>query len=87
MLVTRANITGLIDKLESKGLVQRTEQHGDRRATIIELTRKGATVHESVSSKYRAFLRDALTALTEDEQRNLRDVLLKLQEGMTRAGG
>jgi hypothetical protein len=40
-----------------------------------------------VSSKYRVFLRGALTALTDDEQRNLRDLLLKLQEGMFRAGG
>jgi hypothetical protein len=33
-----------------------------------------------------AFMRDALKVLTEDEQKNLHDALVKLQEGMSRAG-
>jgi MarR family 2-MHQ and catechol resistance regulon transcriptional repressor len=86
MHVTRANITGLIDKLESKGLVKRTTHHRDRRATIIELTPDGAAVQERVSSMYRAFMQDAVKVLTEDEQRNLSGILLKLQKGMSEAG-
>ena len=87
MLVTRPNITGLIDKLESKGFVRRTGHHQDRRATIIQLTPKGSALQERVSSKYRAFMQDSLKVLTEAEQRNLRDALLKLQEGMSKARG
>jgi MarR family 2-MHQ and catechol resistance regulon transcriptional repressor len=86
MFVTRANITGLIDKLESKGLVRRTAHDKDRRATFIELTPRGAAVQRRVSSKYRAFVQGALKVLTEDEQRDLRDVLSKLREGMSQAG-
>jgi len=87
MFVTRASITGLIDKLESKGLVKRTAHRRDRRATIIELTPKGVAVQERVSSKYKAFMQDALKVLTEGEQRNLRDSLLKLQESMSQSRG
>ena len=87
MFVTRANITGLVDKLESKGLVKRTGHHLDRRATIIQLTSKGTALQERVSLTYRAFMQGSLEVLTEEEQRNLRDALLKIQEGMSKARG
>jgi MarR family 2-MHQ and catechol resistance regulon transcriptional repressor len=86
MFVTRADVTGLVDKLESKGLVRRVAHHRDRRATLIELTPKGREVQERISSKYKAFMSDSLKTLTRDEQDYLHDALLKLQDGMSRAG-
>ena len=86
MFVTRANVTGIIDRLEFKGLVRRTAHQQDRRATMIELTPEGVALQKRVSSKYETFMQDSLKALTEDERESLRDNLLKLQEGMSRAG-
>jgi MarR family transcriptional regulator, organic hydroperoxide resistance regulator len=83
--VTPANVTGIIDRLESKGLLKRGAHAGDRRATIIELTAKGAAVQERVASKYKGFVRGSLKALSRDEQKMLREILLKLQEGMSQA--
>ena len=83
--VTPANVTGIIDRLESKGLLKRKTQHGDRRATIIELTPKGVAVQKRVSSKYKEFMQDSLKALTRYEKENLRDILAKLQNGMSRS--
>lgn len=39
--VTPPNITGLVDRLEEKGLVERKKIEGDRRTSKIELTKKG----------------------------------------------
>jgi DNA-binding MarR family transcriptional regulator len=39
--VSPANITGIIDRLEEKGLVKRLRKQGDRRTILIELTEKG----------------------------------------------
>ena len=86
MFVTRANITGLVDKLESNGLVKRMRHQRDRRTTIIRLTPKGISVEKRLASKYREFMHNSLKVLTEEEQRNLRNTLLKLQEGMSKAG-
>lgn len=86
MLVTPANITGIIDRLESKGLLKRTEREGDRRTTSIELTPKGRTLQERVAEKYNEFMQNALHVLTQEEQRTLSELLLKLQEGMSRQG-
>jgi len=83
--VTPANITGIIDRLESKGLLRRSAQAGDRRATIVELTTKGTAVQERVSTKYKEFMKGSLKALSRDEQKSLRDILVKLQEGMSQS--
>ena len=39
--VTPSNITGIIDRLEEKGLVKRIRKQDDRRIVFIELTDKG----------------------------------------------
>jgi DNA-binding MarR family transcriptional regulator len=42
LYVTPSNITGIIDRLESKGFVERTKKKGDRRIALIELTESGS---------------------------------------------
>ena len=45
--------TEVVDALESRGLVQRRPDPGDRRATLVELTEHGATVLEAVRTAAR----------------------------------
>lgn len=40
-LITKGTLTGVVDRLEEKGLVTRTMLKEDRRSTIVKLTRKG----------------------------------------------
>jgi len=54
MMVTGGNVTGIVDQLESEGLVQRAAHPSDRRAYQVRLTAAGrrqfrrmATVHEA----------------------------------------
>lgn len=42
--VTPRNVTGLVDGLEADGIVARTAHPSDRRATLVTLTHKGATL-------------------------------------------
>lgn len=39
--VTPSNITGIIDRLEERGMVKRSKKEDDRRTTLIELTDEG----------------------------------------------
>ena len=39
--MTPSNMTGIVDRLEERGLVRRTQKLGDRRTHLIELTDKG----------------------------------------------
>src|SRR5947208_8129190 len=40
-LVTKGTLTGVLDRLEKKGLVERVPSRDDRRCTLIRLTPKG----------------------------------------------
>jgi MarR family 2-MHQ and catechol resistance regulon transcriptional repressor len=83
MFVTPANLTGIVDRLEQKGLVRRSSRQGDRRATVIDLTPKGSMLQERVATRYSEFVHRALGALTAEEQQKLRYLLEKLQREMS----
>lgn len=84
MLVTPANVTGIIDRLESKGLLRRTGRAKDRRTTQVVLTREGTALQASVATKYNEFVKSALEVFTSEEERVLGELLVKLQERMSR---
>ena len=48
MYVTPSNITGIIDRLEKKGLVERIRKQGDRRVALITLTGSGQQLGETI---------------------------------------
>jgi DNA-binding MarR family transcriptional regulator len=48
MYVTPANITGIIDRLEKKGLVERIRQQSDRRVALITLTQSGQKLGKTI---------------------------------------
>ncbi|MFC1515313.1 MarR family winged helix-turn-helix transcriptional regulator [Thermodesulfobacteriota bacterium] len=48
LYVTPSNVTGIIDRLERKGLVERVKKEGDRRVALITLTEKGTELSQAV---------------------------------------
>lgn len=48
MYVTPSNMTGIIDRLEKKGFIERKRKEGDRRVTMIILTDTGKALSESI---------------------------------------
>src|SRR5688572_25991515 len=72
-----SNVTGLIDRLESKGLVRRRPSGGDRRVKVLELTPQGirlrSTVVERMTRPPVSFER-----LSADDQRALVKILKHL---------
>lgn len=48
MYVTPSNMTGIIDRLEKKGLIERKRKEGDRRVTMIILTGAGKSMSENI---------------------------------------
>ena len=84
MLVTPPNITGVVDRLESKHLVKRVANEEDRRAIMIELTFEGRRLQESVTKRYNEFMSEVLAEFTHTEQITLRRLLLKLEQEIAR---
>ena len=72
-----SNITGLIDRLEARGLVERQPHPGDRRVKYLVLTPAGRSLREQLAA--RVFAAPSCVAeLREPEQRKLHDLLLRV---------
>jgi DNA-binding MarR family transcriptional regulator len=74
-----SNVTGLVDRLESRGLIRRRPSDADRRVTMLDLTPTG--------SRLRALLLDRMSAppaalgrLSVQDQRALVRILTRLLE-------
>jgi DNA-binding MarR family transcriptional regulator len=71
-----SNVTGIVDRLEARGLVSRQAYAQDRRVKHVVLTTLGAQQREGMRSRM-APSPAALGRLTAAEQRQLRDLLRK----------
>lgn len=66
LVVTRASITSVLDKLEEKGLVKRSAVPNNRRIYHVELTKRGRGLVEQVEPVYRGSIHRALSGLSEE---------------------
>ena len=66
---TPRNVTGLVDALETAGLVERRAHPTDRRATLVTLTDAGAQMAAPMDAGYRAMGRELFDDFSEDEFR------------------
>src|SRR5258708_5271117 len=48
-----SNLTGIVDKLEARGLVRRRAAMGDRRIKMVLLTRDGAALRDRLAARFR----------------------------------
>jgi DNA-binding MarR family transcriptional regulator len=80
MLVNRANITSLVDRMEKAGLVARTAHSNDRRFNIIKLTGKGEKLFAKVEPHYIKQVHKAMSSLDESELKKLMTMLEKVRE-------
>ncbi|MEO7092352.1 MAG: MarR family transcriptional regulator [Polyangiales bacterium] len=69
-----SNITGLVDKLESRDLIERQASTEDRRVKMIALTKAGAALRTKLLERFYE-PPPPLTALPEADKKALRDIL------------
>ena len=80
-LVTKGTLTGVLDRLVSKGLIRRDPMKGDRRCTKISLTEKGDALFRKTFVAHFAFLRPFFErALGPKEVEQTRTLLLRLRD-------
>lgn len=79
-LVTKGTLTGIIDRLESKGLVRREVPPENRRCFIVVLTPKGQRMFEEVFPAHVNYLKQRLSALSPEEMHQIQTALKRLRE-------
>jgi DNA-binding MarR family transcriptional regulator len=72
-----SNVTGLIDRLEARGLVERRPDPHDRRIKGLALTPAGARLRQRLLARLYSAPR-SLAELSQHDQRCLRDVLERI---------
>jgi DNA-binding MarR family transcriptional regulator len=72
-----SNVTGLVDRLEARGLVARVPNPDDRRVKHVVLTPAGERLRAELLSRLSP-LRESLECLPAAQQRQLRDLLRRV---------
>ena len=74
-----SNVTGIVDRLEERGLVRREAAEGDRRVKLLVLTEEGEWMREQITKRM-AEPPPQIASLSEKDQRALRDILKRALE-------
>lgn len=82
IIVTPSNMTKLIDKLQTDGLVTRSALEGDRRVNILKITTKGVKLLDSVWEGYNSRLKNLIASLNNNEQKAVSSLLVKWLENL-----
>jgi DNA-binding MarR family transcriptional regulator len=72
-----SNVTGIVDRLEARGLVERRPDPADRRVKLAAATDEGRQVARDLRDGLR-FARQPLAGLSEEERTALRDLLRRM---------
>jgi DNA-binding MarR family transcriptional regulator len=84
-LVTKGTLTGVLDRLEKKGLIERVPSREDRRSIFIRLTPKGDARFREVFPAHIHYMKPYFErALTAAEANKLRELLLRLKSSFER---
>ena len=74
-----SNVTGIADRLEARGLVERQSAGKDRRVKVLALTASGIELRDRVY-ELMSEPPKAIAALSDKDQRALRDILHRAVE-------
>lgn len=75
LLVSNGNVTGIVDRLVSEGLVQRSRRNGDRRTSIVQLTRAGKDTFRAMAAAHERWVGELLAGVTKSDARQLTSML------------
>lgn len=78
VLINTGSITYVIDKLESKGLLERADCPQDRRVVYIHLTEKGKQLMDEIFPKHQKVIEEVFQDVTEEEKALLIDMLKRI---------
>jgi MarR family 2-MHQ and catechol resistance regulon transcriptional repressor len=86
-LITKGTLTGVVDRLEAKGLAVRCSCPQDARSTLVSLTRAGERIFDRAFPAHVEHLQCAFGKIGDGELSRLRGGLTALREALVTAAG
>ncbi len=87
LMVSRQNLTAVLDRLERAGLIERARTAGDGRLRHIRLTAQGARNWSDMQDSIRAYYAEALTGFSTEESLLLFRLLDRLRDSLHQIAG
>jgi len=84
-LITKGTLTGVLDRLEARGLIRRTASDADRRQVFVVLTPQGVRTFERAFPAHVGHLKPAFTVLSPRELDQAAELLQKLRDALREA--
>ena len=84
-LITKGTLTGVLDRLEARGLIRRTASDADRRQVFLVLTSQGVRTFEHAFPAHIDHLKPAFTVLSPRELDQAAQLLHKLRDALREA--
>ncbi|SIT13764.1 transcriptional regulator, MarR family [Thalassolituus maritimus] len=82
LMLSSGAMTSRLDRLERKGLIERSPAPNDRRSILVKLTPAGLALIDRILPLHVANEQQALATLTSKEQKLLNELLVKLVAGL-----
>lgn len=84
-LITKGTLTGVVDRLEAKGLVKRAIKPEDRRSMIVQLTERGEAEFQRIFAPHLQFCKQPFLKYGDEDFAALEKELTKLKEHLEAA--
>ena len=78
-LMTKGTLTGVLDRLEARELIERTTNNNDGRSLVVKLTPAGVDVFEALYPVKVLALAQGLAELSDDEVSNMTESFKRLE--------
>lgn len=75
LLVSNGNVTGIVDRLVTEGLVTRARRNGDRRTSMVKLTDAGRAQFQAMAAAHETWIGELLAGVGEDDTMRLASML------------
>ena len=79
MMVTNGNVTGLVDRLDREGMVERLPSDTDRRVQMVSLTGAGRRFFDAVAAENNVWVSGMMAGLGRAEMSDLLKLLARLK--------
>jgi MarR family 2-MHQ and catechol resistance regulon transcriptional repressor len=84
-LITKGTLTGVLDRMETRGLIRRAPSDADRRQVFVSLTPAGVRLFGRVFPAHAAHVSKAFAVLSAEELDQTRELLARLRDGLRNA--
>lgn len=79
-LISKGTLTGVVDRLQVRGLLERVSHRHDRRCTLVRLTPQGEEVFAAQFPRHVKYLKQRFDKLGKKERKQAIAILKRLQE-------